>query len=357
MTISATPTAPVTPAGERRRLPRLGPAARRLLRWAVTLAVIALLVYAARSIDWRATAHAMRGASLPLLAAAAVINLVSLGLKGIRWWIFLRPVGARSLPLAVRATAAGAGLNNVLVANGGDAARVVFVARATAIPAATILATLALERVFDLLGYLAMLAVASLALPIPEEFSKWRYPAAALLIFLIVLLLWAGRRAAPLETAVIARAALPESFLSRLRGQLRRFGQTVGALATPSRFAMALGLSLLAWVCQVLTFSLTARATHAPLPPAGDVAVVLATNLGLLVRATPGNVGVFQFAYTVTAASFGAPKDTAVAASVLIQILQIVPVTLLGVALAPGFVFGKGRKEATLPPETPEPTA
>ena len=55
-----------------------------------------------------------------------------------------------SLWLAIKATFAGAGLNNILVANGGEAARVVFVARAAHVPSAKVLATLALERMFEL---------------------------------------------------------------------------------------------------------------------------------------------------------------------------------------------------------------
>ena len=35
-------------------------------------------------------------------------------IKAIRWWIFLRPIGVKSLWLVMKATFAGAGLNNVL---------------------------------------------------------------------------------------------------------------------------------------------------------------------------------------------------------------------------------------------------
>ena len=69
-------------------------------------------------------------------------------------------------------------------------------------------------------------------------------------------------------------------------------------------------------------------------------------NAGLLLRATPGNVGVFQLAYALAAGYFGVPNDTALAVALLIQTLQIVPTTGLGVALAPEFVFGRTRHAA-----------
>src|SRR5258707_15485434 len=122
----------------------------------------------------------MQSAWMPMLIAAAGVNLASIVVKGVRWWIFLRPIGARSLPLALRATFAGAGLNNVLVANGGEAARVVFVSRSAHITSARVLATLALERLFELVGYFVMLALAAAFPQLPPPLPRARPAAIAL---------------------------------------------------------------------------------------------------------------------------------------------------------------------------------
>ena len=118
------------------------------LRIGLTLVILVMLVLFARRVNWHDTWATMRSASMPILLLAAALNLSSIVVKALRWWIFLRPIGATSLPLAIRASFAGAGLNNVLVANGGEAARVVFVARSAHVPSAKVLATLALERMF-----------------------------------------------------------------------------------------------------------------------------------------------------------------------------------------------------------------
>ena len=90
---------------------------------------------------------------------------------------------------------------------------------------------------------------------------------------------------------------------------------------------------------QLWTYSLTARAAHFNLPLVGTVAALLAVNLGFAIRATPGNVGLFQAMYAITAVGFGMDKNEAIAVAFLIQTQQIIPVTLLGVALAPEFIF------------------
>jgi len=78
----------------------------------------------------------------------------------------------------------------------------------------------------------------------------------------------------------------------------------------------------------------------------GTVSALLAVNTGFAVRATPGNVGVFQALYALTASAFGMDANSAIAVAFLIQTQQIIPVTLLGVALAPEFIFKKRKTRA-----------
>src|SRR5438045_7219387 len=100
----------------------MSPKLKKGIRWAISAAILVFLILFARTIDWHAAWSSMRHASLPLLAAAIGVNVLSVFLTGVRWWLFLRPIGFGSLRLAVRATAAGAGRTNVLVAGGAAAA-------------------------------------------------------------------------------------------------------------------------------------------------------------------------------------------------------------------------------------------
>ena len=327
----------------------------RALRAVLVVGVIALLVMFARTVNWHEAWSSIRNADRRWLLAAMAANLLSIVVKGARWWIFLRRVGVDRPWLAQRATLAGAGLNNVLVANGGEAARVVFVARASSVPAGTILATLAIERVFDLVGYVLFLAVAALTLPLPLALARWRWPAAAALIVALGLLYWMVlrarvRRASGILATHDALADADAGYLSRSKVKLRNArGQFLNAMAQVAgvrRFTGALILSMLAWGLQLATFSWTARAAGLDLPLAGDVATLLAVNLGFLFRATPGNVGFFQLAYALAAVPFGATRDHAIAVSLLIQTLQIIPVTILGVAMAPQFLLNRKRPPA-----------
>lgn len=311
----------------------------KVLRLLLTVAILVGLVLFARTVNWSDTWHAIRDADWWILLLAAVVNLASLVLKAVRWWIFLRPVGAGSFWMAMKATFAGAGLNNILVANGGEAARVIFVARASHVQSAKVLATLALERMFELIGYVVLLALAVSFLSLPHALERTRPIAWAALVVVAVLMVYLIRR--PEQVEVVARPAV--NWKSKVRGYMKRFLHTIGGISTGPRFAAAMLLSVGVWALQVATYALTARAAHFDISLVGTVAAILAVNLGFAVRATPGNVGVFQAMYALTAAGFGMDKNQAIAVAFLIQTQQIIPVTLLGVALAPEFIFKKRR--------------
>ena len=312
--------------------------AKRSLRWTLTIGIVVLLVVAARSVNWTATWTGVRSASLPLLIAASLVNGISLIAKGAMWWMFLRPEGVQSLGLALRATVAGSALNNLLVANSGEAARVMFVSRRSGTPSSAVLAGLAMERLFDVLGYLVMLVGAAYLLRLPDAIREWRTVAVVVLailgVLLALLLRWSRRAATETETSIASTTRMP-----RLRRYLGRFTSSVARMVTVPRFAAALTLSMASWVCQVATYHLTAVSVHFPITVAGSVTTVITENLGFIVRATPGNIGLFQLVYALTAGMLGLSADNGVAVAFLIQALQVIPITLLGVLLAPEFVL------------------
>jgi uncharacterized protein (TIRG00374 family) len=324
----------------------MSPGLKKGIRWTISAAILVFLIYFATKINWHEAWSSMRHASLPLLAAAIGVNFLSVLLKGVRWWLFLRPAGITSLPLALRATLAGAGLNNVLVASGGDAARVVFVSRATGVPSSTVLATMALEKLFDPIGFVILLVGGVLVFQLPPQFERWKVPAEILLVVIVLALaffVYATRNLKPEH--VPERRARPRTLWGKVRAYFVSFGNTAGRLATGPRFIAAILISLASWALQLWTFELAAAAAHVNMPLAGSLACLLGINVGLILRATPGNVGFFQFVYALMAEQFGVARNDAIAVSLLIQTLQILPLTLLGIVLAPEFIFRRGTKD------------
>jgi uncharacterized protein (TIRG00374 family) len=128
-----------------------------------------------------------------------------------------------------------------------------------------------------------------------------------------------------------------------VRAYLGRFAAAMTGLPTPRRLVPALALSLLSWAGQALVYHLTARAVGLPAGFVASVAAMLAVNLAFLVQVTPGNVGIFQLIYALVMAAYGVSHHAAVGAAVVIQALQILPVTALALLLAPELALRSAR--------------
>ncbi|MGH7636879.1 MAG: lysylphosphatidylglycerol synthase transmembrane domain-containing protein [Gemmatimonadaceae bacterium] len=305
--------------------------ARKVIRPAlVAVVVVALILFLGR-IDWAQTWRAIRMASPAVLVLAAVVNMLSLALKAVRWWLFLRASGAPSLTLALRATFAGAALNNIVVANAGEAGRVMLVARSARVPSEHVLATLALERLFEFAGYVVMFVIAVSVMRLPPALDEMRPIAFVAAAALLAGLVYLARHPERVDAPPLAPAGL----VRRAANYGRGFFRTLTGVSSARRFSDAMILSVVVWALQVATYQLTARAAHFDIPLSGTIACILAVNLGFAVRATPGNVGVFQAIYAMTAAAFGMDADVAVGVGLLIQAQQILPITLIGLVAAP----------------------
>ena len=291
--------------------------------WLVSVVVVALLLFAARQVHWAAAADAICRASLTVLLLALALNGASLVLRAVRWRIFLRAAGIGSFSTALRGVIVGCGFNNLVVANGGEAARTLLVTRTTRASAASVLATVALDRLFDPICFALLLFVGTLTVPLPGSLSGLRaiaFAALAMATIAIVMLLKAPRLPRP---------------ASRIpwRHQLSLLRDSILCLSSARRFGVALFLSAGVWLLQLGEYAVVARSLGMSLPFAASVAAMIVINAGLLLRATPGGVGYFEFAYALAVSHFGVSTDLAVATALLIQMIEIIPVTLAAVLI------------------------
>jgi uncharacterized protein (TIRG00374 family) len=305
------------------------------LRWGLAIIAVVLLVRLASDVAWREVWATAIAASPRWLIAAALVNLATPAIRGARWWVFLRAAGSSSLGLAVHAAYVGSGLNNLLPASGGDAARALLVARRSMIPSATALATLALDRLIEMATYLALVIAIPLVVAVPALIRRGERVAALVLGAIIIAALVIARVARHRHRSSHVGTTRP----SRLRQHLRRFVAGIVELPTPSRVTPALAVSLVAWTLQAVTYHLTALATGLEVSFAASTVAMLAVNLSFLFPITPGNVGVFQAVYALTMAAYGVPSDAAVATALLLQALQILPMTALALLLAPDLIL------------------
>jgi uncharacterized protein (TIRG00374 family) len=300
-----------------------------MFRVAVLIVFVALAVRFVLTVDLGMTASAILHASPALAATIAIAGVLSVVLKGLRWSVFLRAAGFPSVPEAVGAAVVAAGMNTVVVANAGDVSRVVLITRRSGLPSHRVLATLALDKLCDVSTFGVLVLVWALWFPLAQlGLPQNRVPVEVTVVSVIVIALFIA----------VALSRGGAAWLAHVRNYVRQFGLSVRGLATPVNLVPTVLLSLLSWGVQCVTFDLAARATGVAVPLVATVAALIGVNLVIPLRATPGNVGVFQVFYAVAVEPFGVSRTDALAIAILIQALQIVPIAVVGAVIAPAFI-------------------
>jgi Uncharacterised protein family (UPF0104). len=95
---------------------------------------------------------------------------------------------------------------------------------------------------------------------------------------------------------------------------------------------------------QVATYALGVLAVGLRVPLAAVVVAVVSVNVGGVLRSTPGNVGVFQLMFAVALVPFGISNESAVAAAVLIQSVQMMSAILAAFVASLLMDYRRGRR-------------
>jgi uncharacterized membrane protein YbhN (UPF0104 family) len=293
----------------------------RRTRWLLGLVVVASAPFAVRFVlkfPWGHMLQAIGDADWLLLALAAMVNLASLVAKGWAWHLLLKPAAPHRWRTALRATFVGAAVNSVSISVSGEAARLQALVARDPVPFGAAVNSVVWSRVVEAMALVLFLGVALLALP-PMPFTKGLDFA----VWALILLALVGWRCGVWPRLV---ARLPERWRARI--------DLPKAQAGRSQVGAPLALSTLNWVAQWLTYHWVIMATHVSTSLTVSGAALLMANIGGILRITPGNVGVLQASLVVGMLAFGIPSDQALAAGLVLQAVQTLPVLAIGVGLA-----------------------
>ncbi len=279
---------------------------RRWLWLALVVVLLAGLRYAAR-FPWLDTWTALATANWWLLAAAGGLNLLSLACKAWAWQLVLRPLVPVRFRTAQAATFAGAAINSVAIAMSGEAARLHLLGTWDRVSAGPAARSIAASRIVEAaaLGIVLLGVVAG-----ATSEHGWRLLGAALVLLggAVALLRWVP-------------------WLRPARGDQSAKGWSAAELAAP------LGLGIASWGLQWATYQWSIAATGAAVTPTLSMLALVLSNVGGVLRLTPGNVGVVQGAVVLGLRPAGIPASQGMAAGLALQAVQVLPVMVIGFAL------------------------
>jgi len=294
----------------------------RVITWAAVVIVIMLAWRAGLHFPWRDLANTLIHARPGPLALAALVSLLDLGAKGWAWHLLLQPVAPHRWTVAQEANLVGAAVNYVSVAVMGEAARIRLLVTRSSVPVPAAVSSVVWARAIEGIGLALFILAGGIVLTLPTFVRDVEIGAAVLLAALMALVWFRGWEVLP----------------SWVPGPLRRAGAVFGQIGSWRRIPGPLALALFNWLAQWATYHLTLSATGIPTSMAASFTATLASNVGGALRLTPANVGITQASIALALLPFGVKAPEAIAASVILQALQVLPV--LGLAL--GVVGWKG---------------
>lgn len=302
----------------------------------VGLAVTAACMYVAvRGVEFDDAVQAFRDSELVWLIPALPVFAAAIVLRGVRWWALYDGDKRPPLRAVMYALLVGYFFNNILPARAGEAARVIALYSRARTSRAEIIATVVVERVFDMLALLLILLCAYPWLP---EIS-WLRNAAILgaivtvvLAVLIVLVVRYEARAVHWLLTPLRRIRRP-GFAARVETAAINATRGLAALRNPVIAARGFALTVASWVVLAVSYWILMDAFHLDLPLDAAILVTVAINLSLVLPSSPAALGVFEAATIIALNAFDVPHAEALSYALVLHVLNLVPFLIIGAVL------------------------
>ncbi|MFP4056849.1 MAG: lysylphosphatidylglycerol synthase transmembrane domain-containing protein [Candidatus Brocadiia bacterium] len=306
---------------------------RRAGKWLAVLISAVLIFVVFRGVDWEGMREAFRRANYLVVLLGASIGLCGFVVRAFGWRYLLAPVarlrGLRLFP----PVAIGYMANNLFPARLGELVRAYVVGRREDVSKSSALATIVIERIFDGLTLLLILAAVSIFFEFPLWVQRGGWLVAGVFLGLAVglavvaLKLPLGLR---LVDATLGRWLPPAG--EKVKAWLTCFVAGLDIARHWPDALVAFALCLVRWLFEACIYLSVVRALGLDVPLHGALFVMVVVNIATMVPSAPGYLGAVQFGCWAALSVFGVEKTMAAAYSVLLHAAIWFPITLTGIA-------------------------
>lgn len=307
----------------------------------------------ARKIEWSSLGEAFREAKYIYIFPTVIILFIAHYIRAIRWEVLLSPIKRVSVLNLFSANMIGFMANNVLPARLGEVIRPIMIARKEKIKVSTSLATVAIERVFDILGVIVIASLLFCFLPSDNEtnsqavilqLKKWSAIMAFLgicaITTLFLLSLYPKRAGAVFEKLLFV---FPHHLRDKLVNMLHSFISGLQVFDHKTKLLWAGALSIVIWLLNAASIYVLCYSFDIGLSFAGSCFVAVCLALAVALPQAPGFIGVFHIATQKSLDVFGIDLSSAQSFAILLWAINFVPITITGLLFLwrEGISFGE----------------
>jgi glycosyltransferase 2 family protein len=309
-----------------------GKPANSWIAWGGLAVSIVCLYLTFRGADLHAMVLTLSHAHLWLALPLLLLHFPFFGFKAARWRLLLAPVRLTPTGSLVAPMMIGFMGNNLLPARLGELVRMYLGARLMRIGQAQVLATLILERMFDVIAVLMFFGIVVIgANDVPEKLVAAGYvTTAASAIGITAVAVYVIWTKAILRWAASMSRFLPAKVSRAILHQLEMGALGMGAMRQPGLLFLIVLNSCLQWLLMALCIYLSFLAVDIKAPVSASFVVLAATAFGVMIPAAPGFFGTLHLMFVLALTPFGVGENRAMAAAVFFHIIPYAGVTLAG---------------------------
>lgn len=309
---------------------------------------IGLLYLSFHNVDFRELWHSLTRIHPVYLIGAAASAVAMNWAKGMRWRALIRDVKVISKPRAFALFHIGQMINLSIPMLGGQAGRIVMLARQERLSKTFCFTTVAMEVLCDAVSLVVLIYLASFLFAIPSlvrEVEVYAAIGVGLMILILVLIMRYERGLAYFGKKTIRRR-FPRLY-KKLEKWTTSMKQGIAAVRS-SRGVLTLGFyTLLVWLCHIGICVMLINAFGLKAPFWAAAVIVIVNSFLLLIPISPGNLGSFQFTVITALSFFDVSHAEAAAFSIVMHFMDYAPVFSVGFILliTNKFSFKKLREE------------
>lgn len=294
------------------------------------------IAFVVRGINFAEVGQCFGSIRYEYLLPVLLMVLGSLYLRSYRWGVMIRNLVRLDQVTLFRFSAIGFMAIGVLPARLGEFVRPYLVKQHSGVRMSATMATVVLERLFDLLTLMIFLFIVLVKIPLKDEFFKAGCIMLTIALALLAVFVVLGTRR-EFAARLIAKAVgwLPDRIGKPAGHFAESFLEGLQLLPDVKKTAWVLVLSLCIWLMTGLSNYFMFYAFNMDLSVFHAFALLAIVALGVMIPAAPGFVGTFHYACVLGLTAFGIPKSEAFSYAVAVHFMQMAPVILIGLVLLP----------------------
>lgn len=272
------------------------------------------------------------------LIPVVILSVVVLVLRSYRWGVILKPLEKIAQWPLFSITAVGFMAINLLPVRMGEFARPYLISQKSSVRMGSALATIVVERIFDMLTLMIVLLLVLMMVKLPDWIFRSACSILLVVIPLLLLLIFlAVKRDISVKGVDRMIRILPTTVSSRLMRLFHSFLDGLQILPDLKKtfyitFLSAIIWSSIALATYILFFSFQSMLE---LPLAAAYAVLVITALGVTLPAAPGFVGNYHYSCVLALTLFGIPKTDALTFAIILHFIQVIVTISLGLLFMP----------------------